>query len=82
VSYLERKQERDRALIESIHGPLGPSPEQLSEGSFDGGAMTDCMPRAEPRPLPPAGEPRELGWGEGVVIEDGAKLFFGGLGDG
>jgi hypothetical protein len=80
VSYLERKRERDRALIASIHGPLG-RPEQLSEGSFDGGAMSDYMPRPEPRPVVPPDEPRELGWGEGVVIEDGAKLIFGDLGD-
>jgi hypothetical protein len=79
VSYLDRKRERDRALIESIHGPLESSVEQLSEGGFDGGVRSDYMPRAEPRPLPPAGEPRELGWGEGVVLEGGAKLLFGDL---
>jgi hypothetical protein len=79
VSYLERKRERDRALIASIHG--GESMIESAAG-FDGGAMTDYGPRPEPRPLPPGDEPRELGWGEGVVIEDGAKLFFGDLGDG
>jgi hypothetical protein len=78
VSYLERKRERDRALIASIHG--GQSPAEPTSG-FDGGAMTDQMPRAEPRPVLPPDEPRELGWGEDVVIEDGAKLFFGDLGD-
>jgi hypothetical protein len=38
--------------------------------------MTDEMPRPEPRPVLPPAEPRELGWGEDVVIEDGAELFF------
>lgn len=64
-----------RAMVASIHG--GPDEPELTSGcDFDGGVRTDGMPRGNPRPLPLSGEPRELGWGHSVELEDGAKLLF------
>jgi hypothetical protein len=73
---MDASQHAIRALIATIHG--GPDEPELTFGpvDFDDGPRTDYMPRAEPRPLPPGEEPRELGWGHGVERSAADELFF------
>ena len=74
MSYWEAKAARHRALVALVHG-ADEAELETGPADFDAGVRTDFTPRGERQPLPPSGEPREVGWGHEVELENGAELF-------
>lgn len=75
MNYLERKAAAHRDLVASVHGEGGETVPGLPPIVL---SRVDPTVRRLLQP-PPSPEPRELGWGRGIVIEDGASLIFPGL---